>query len=142
MPDQSRKYQTQWAAQFFAAAELTRRGNLVALTLGNAQEADLLVVSPGKKAYRVDVKGLKSQNFWLIQRHDPQPDLFYILVLVPISLNCAPEYFILSSQEMNDEMNNLKAKTIADGKTWTGKGEGINWGQSLKYKNQWDKLFS
>ena len=46
MSSQRKKYQTQWASQFFAAAELIRRGDQVALTLGNAPVTDLLVVSP------------------------------------------------------------------------------------------------
>jgi hypothetical protein len=58
MNPNSKRYKTQWAAQFYAAAELTRRGYLVSLTLGNAPVADLLAVSPSGKHFMVDVKGL------------------------------------------------------------------------------------
>ena len=46
MASQPKKYKTQWTAQFFVAAELTRRGYLVTFTLGNAKDVDLLAVSP------------------------------------------------------------------------------------------------
>jgi len=49
MSSQTRKYLPQWACQFYAAAELTRRGYLVSLTFGNAPVADLLVVNPSQK---------------------------------------------------------------------------------------------
>ena len=38
-----KRYCVQWAAQFFVAAELTRRGYIVSFTLGNAPETDLHV---------------------------------------------------------------------------------------------------
>lgn len=83
---QSRKYQTQWAAQFYAAAELTRRGYLVSLTFGNASEIDLLAVSPSGKHFAVDVKGQSTRNFWLIQQRKNRDDLYFIVagrILLP-----------------------------------------------------------
>jgi hypothetical protein len=82
MAGQRRNYQTQWAGQFFAAAELARRGYLVALTLGNAQRADLLVESRTGQKFSVDVKGLATHNWWLVTERDDHPD-YYILVCVP-----------------------------------------------------------
>jgi hypothetical protein len=43
MPAQSRKFQTQWTAQFLVAAELTSRGYLVNFSLGNAKFTDIQV---------------------------------------------------------------------------------------------------
>ncbi len=78
MPSQSKKYQTQWTSQFYVAAELTRRGYLVSLTLGNAPKADLLVVSPNEKTFKVDVKGQRNKSFWLIQNRESQDPNFII----------------------------------------------------------------
>ena len=58
----SKRYQTQWAGQFYVAAELTRRGYLVSLTLGNAPVVDLLVVSPDGEHFGVDVKGQSTRK--------------------------------------------------------------------------------
>ncbi len=79
----NRKYQTQWAAQFFVSAELTRRGYMVALTLGNMPSVDLNVVSPGGKQFMVDVKGQRTKNFWRFRRKDPHKNHYYIFVYVP-----------------------------------------------------------
>jgi hypothetical protein len=54
---------------------LTRCGYFVSLTLGNAQVADLLVVSPEGKHFMVDVKGQSTRNFWLIQHRESMNDL-------------------------------------------------------------------
>jgi hypothetical protein len=48
--------QAQWAAQFAVASELCKRGYEVAFTLGhNTPLADLMVISPGKKHFLIDV---------------------------------------------------------------------------------------
>ena len=60
---QATRYKTQWATQFYAAAELTRRGYLVSLTFGNAAVSDLHVQSPDGVLFTVDVKGQSSRNF-------------------------------------------------------------------------------
>ena len=54
---QVKRYRTQWATQFYVAAELTRRGYLVSLTFGNAAVSDLLVSSPSGNNFTVDTKG-------------------------------------------------------------------------------------
>lgn len=60
---QKTRFSTRWSAQFYVAAELTRRGYLVSLTLGNALFADPLVVSPAGVHFMVDVKGQSTRNF-------------------------------------------------------------------------------
>lgn len=99
MAGQQGRYQTQWAAQFYAAAELTRRGYLVSLTLGNAPVADLLAISPKGAQFEIDVKGQATKNFWLLQRRSPDRKLlFYVLVYFPRN-NQIPEFFVLTSSE-------------------------------------------
>jgi len=58
-----------------------------------------------------------------------------VLVFVPPDFRYAPEYFILSSEEMITEMDKLMNAAIAQGKLWSGRGEGINWRQSVSYKD-------
>lgn len=133
------RYQTQWAAQFFAAAELTRRGYLVSLTAGNAKFADLLVVSPNGVHFMVDVKGLAAQNFWLIKERPVTASHFYILVLVG-EPPAVPTFFVLSATELMREVVSLKDQTLARGKPWKASGAGINWGTALLHKDKWSIL--
>lgn len=137
MPGQRKKYQTQWAAQFYAAAELSRRGHLVALTLGNAPRTDLLVVSPAGVNYHVEVKGLAAPNWWLIQPGEVQADLFYILVQVP-PVPEPPRFFILSSAELAQEMAPVLAEMRLSGAAMSGAG--IRWKQALGYQDRWETL--
>jgi hypothetical protein len=138
MAGQRRTYQTQWAAQFFAAAEFARRGYLVALTLGNAQRADLLVESPTGHRFSVDVKGLSTHNWWLTRERDDHPD-YYILVHVP-EPSKSPEYFLLTGAEMAAEMDLVKQSALAKGQVWTGRGSGILWSTGTKYGDRWKVL--
>lgn len=132
-------YRTQWAAQFFAAAELARRGYLVALTQGNAKRADLLVESPSGVKFSVDVKGLATHNWWLMrERADTDHPDFYILVYVP-DAGRAPEYFVLSGAQVAEEMKLVRQQAELRG-PWNGAGSGIRWATSQKYAGSWDVL--
>jgi len=134
-----KRYFTQWAAQFYAAAELTRRGYLVSLTLGNAPDCDLVVRSPSGIHFEIDVKGLSSPNFWLVQEREPRSDLYFMLVYLP-PIPASPSFFILSSTELMAAIADLKRQTIEAGKTWPASGAGITWGMGLAYKNRWPTL--
>ena len=138
MPSQRKKYQTQWAAQFFAAAEICRRGHMVALTLGNAPQTDLVAISPAGNKYRVEIKGLSEPNWWLISPHrQAEADLYFVLVHVPKDLT-APHFFILSSAEMVQEMAPVLAEI--DAKGLSESGAGLRWKQGLPYENHWQTL--
>ena len=112
----SRKYQTQWTAQFYVAAELTRRGYLVAFTLGNAPGTDLLVTDPdGETHFRVDVKGQSTRNFWLVQNRWIEEDLYYVLVYLPRKLKEHPRFFVLSCSEMMEKREEYRRRIEAKG---------------------------
>lgn len=134
-----KRYFTQWAAQFYAAAELTRRCYFVSLTLGNAPDCDLVVRSPEGTHFEIDVKGLSSRNFWLIREREPRSDLYFMLVYLPPTPT-APEFFIVSSAELMKAIADLRQQTIATGKNWAASGAGINWGTGLAFKDCWHNL--
>jgi tetratricopeptide (TPR) repeat protein len=136
---QSKRYQTQWAAQFYVAAELTRRGYLVSLTLGNAPGADLLVVSPMGKHFEVDVKGLSSRTFWLIQRREPSDELFFVLVYLPKN-HQPPQFYIVSSEELMGKRDEYRQHIETTGGSYREDLGGINWGTALDYQDRWDTL--
>ena len=133
-----RNYQTQWAAQFYAAAELTRRGYLVSLTFGNAPVSDFLVHSDSGNHFTVDVKGQSSKNFWLIQQRPSIADHYFILVYLPAGYE-KPKYFIISSDELMKKREEYKNRMIPKGKYRDALG-GINWSIALDYENKWDSL--
>jgi hypothetical protein len=140
MASQDQKYQTQWSAQFFAAAELTRRGYLVSFTFGNAKFADLQVTTAQGKHFHVDVKGMSTRNFWLVKKRDARKDHFFVLVYLPMAF-APPQYFILSSHEMGKEMEKQKQHILSLGRKWEdGKFEGIRWGASQHYCDNWHGL--
>jgi hypothetical protein len=142
----SKRYQTQWAAQFFAAGELTRRRYLVALTNGNANFADLLVQSPKGHHFSVDVKGMSAKNWWLIKKPESTGDLdnrYFILVYVPQDLS--PQYCIMSLKEMVDEIKQAEEASrlmeIERGEPYANIGcGGFKFEQAFKYKDRWQTL--
>lgn len=139
MSSQTKKYQTQWASQFYAAAELTRRGHLVSLTLGNAPVADLLVVSPNNTEFMVDVKGQSTRNFWLVQAREQRDDLYFILVYLPKDFE-QPKYFILSCAELLAKRDEYRKHIEARSGKYRDDLGGMNWSTALAYENCWDTL--
>jgi hypothetical protein len=135
---QQTRYKTQWAAQFYAAAELTRRGYLVSLTLGNAPFADLLVQSPKGAKFAIDVKGQSTKNFWLIQNRPKNDDHYFVLVFLSKNME-QPKYFIMSSNELMRKREEYKNRMIEGGRYRDDLG-GINWSTAFDYENKWDNL--
>jgi hypothetical protein len=136
---QLKSYQTQWTAQFYVAAELTRRGYLISLTLGNAPVTDLLAVSPQNKHFRIEVKGQSTKNFWLIKRFEPDEELFYILVYIPKN-DVPPRFFILTSSELMQKREGYKNHIDSKSGRYKDALGGVNWSTPLIYENRWDKL--
>ncbi len=142
-----KRYSVQWAAQFFVAAELTRKGYIISFTLGNAPETDLHVSNIDSSIqFRVDVKGHSKKNFWEIKFKEPKEDLYYILVDVFLDSMNQPIYYILTSKEIMQEWKDYR-KHIVKQRRQTGKEPppddwrwGIRHTQAEKYKNRWDKL--
>jgi len=138
MTIQGTRYRTQWATQFFAAAELTRRGYLVSLIFGNALASDLLVQSPMGSLFTVDVKGQSNKSFWLIQPRPSLSDHYFILVYLP-KKGEPPKYFILSSDELMKRREEYKQHVLSNGRYRDDLG-GINWTTAFHYENNWGIL--
>jgi len=135
---QAAKYKTQWATQFYAAAELTRRNYLVSLTFGNAAVADLHVQSPRGALFTVDVKGQSHKSFWIIQRRPATPHHFFILVYLPPNLE-QPRYFVLSSDELMRRRTQYEKRMKSGGRYRDDLG-GMNWATAYEYEGRWDVL--
>jgi hypothetical protein len=74
----------------------------VSFTQGNnTPVADLMVGSPNADLFWIDVKGLSSENAWLISPKPSREKLFYILILLSPLVNSpkkrsADRFFILN----------------------------------------------
>jgi hypothetical protein len=138
--DQTAKTQrTQWCAQFLAASELVRRGYVVSFTMGNhTPTADLMVGVPQTGLqFWVDVKGLASNNAWLIKPKPEHLNLFYILVRVAENRK-DDRFFILSQSEMNQLLD--KARAEREARNSTDKTEGFRFTYPQDYESHWASL--
>jgi hypothetical protein len=139
------RYETQWAAQFYAAAELTRRGFLVSFTMGNAKRTDLLVTSPEGTSFSVQVKGAKTRSGWWAEEPQSSDQHFYILVYVESCLKegkeqpAAPRFFIMNNDEVKKRVNEGKVEFYTKHQR-AMKNEGVGWRDALAHENKWEKL--
>jgi hypothetical protein len=142
------KYHTQWAAQFYAAAELTRRGYLVSLTLGNAKGTDLLVESCDRRRFSVQVKGAKTKAGWYV-KESPSPAAFFILVYVPEEVENPPQFFVLTGEETMALVKEYDQRAVCnvverhhvtpeDAKMKVHSG--VGWKDANLHKDRWNKL--
>jgi hypothetical protein len=133
--------QTQWAAQFLAAAELERQGYVVCFTLGNTRTADLMVGHPKTGVqFWVDVKGSAPKSSWMVKRKSSFPNLFYILVFVSSERN-HDEFFILTQAETNNLIQQRQGELFQrDGYDKTKWQDGFLWRSPLEHKEKWGKL--
>ncbi len=146
------KYQTQWAGQYGVAHELTRRGYLVSFTIGNAPKTDLICTSPSGKDFSVQVKSLKSKNYFLYQESllSVESDLYYVFVLVPEIQNNKPilsvEYYIMNNiqfrQTVEFEKLRLKKKEERLGKPYAKFSPGIIYDtiKNSGFRDAWNNL--
>ena len=137
-----KRRRTQWATQFLAAAELVRRGNTVAFTIGNnTPVADLMVGAPSGELFWVDVKGLSGKYDWLVKPKGTRERLFYILVLLA-PLAQAPNkrepdlFFVLTQNEANSLE---KAYRLARPNNKTT-NPGFGFKDAIPYEDRWEIL--
>jgi len=137
-------HRTQWAAQFAVASELCKRGYEVAFTMGNHPSVDLMVISPNKKPFNIDVKGLYKKNIWGVRARPLRGNLFYVVAYVPNGE--ANHFFILSeaqvNEEVNDEIERARLRASHKGRS-DEKAEsfpGVSWKFVEKFKDCWNIL--
>jgi hypothetical protein len=141
-------YFSQWAGQFFVAAELTRREYTMAFPLGNVKQTDLLVESPKGTPFQIEVKTLRPQpnkqrhNFWLYSRPTQQKSKFYIFVHIDETHTLEhPRFYILKNdeafKEWDDYYNSHSGPSKPTDKFW-----GAPFGAIEKYGKQdpWKRL--
>jgi uncharacterized protein (DUF1330 family) len=141
-------YFTQWAGQFSVASELSRRGYLVGIYLGNAPESDLAVSTQDGKSFSVQVKTMTNPT----NRYDiliaglekwekPKENLFF--VFVEVRDNEPLKHYITTSKEVLEAYKNplpLKRKGKPRKKETSWTTTGIKFESIKNYLDRWDKL--
>jgi hypothetical protein len=135
---QGGRYQIQLTAQFFVAAELSRRGYVVSLKSVSATFSELDVQSPAGKGFTVRVQGQSTRTFFPIQKRSPHPTVFYILVHLPPKL-AAPRFFVFTSDELMRRREEYRKLTESRGSYHEELG-GISWTTALQNEEEWDVL--
>lgn len=96
-----RAQRTQLAAQFLAASELVRRYYAVSLQMGNnTRDAGLIVGTQTGAQFSVEVKGLTSDNEWVITPTHSRPSSYHIVVRVDDTRD-QDRFFIVPQSEVN-----------------------------------------
>jgi hypothetical protein len=135
-------HQTQWAAQFAVASELCKRGYEVAFTMGNHPLVDLMVISPSRISFLVDVKGLYKKNFWLVREKKPRDKLFYVFAFAPD--NASNQFLVLTQDQIaagiRADMEHTRVRQSDKGRTLDENGylSGIEWDFAVRYKDAWE----
>lgn len=91
------------AGEFFVAAELLKREFQTSITFGNAKAIDLLAHnSTINHIFKVQVKTLRTMNYFLMSPKAVKPDLIYVFVLLN-KPDFAVRYFIVPGKVLANE---------------------------------------
>ena len=91
------------AGELFVAAELLKRGLQVSLTFGNAKAIDLFAHNPEtNRDFTIQVKALRSKNYFLISHGKVFPKHVYVFVLLN-KPGTAVQYFIVPGLTLVNE---------------------------------------
>ena len=121
---------THLAGEYFVAAELSKRGYAVAITMGNAKAIDLFA-EKGGRSVSVQVKAIavRKNVGWPMMKDRVVPNVLYVLVCLN-ACGAAPSYFLLTSEEAEAKVNQYRTRGIIDYSR-------VN---SADYLERWDKV--
>jgi hypothetical protein len=137
------RYHSQWAAQFYVAAELSRRGYVVAPTLGHAPATDLLAQTPTGQTFAIEVKGQQGHSDWFIQKPSRTSATVYVLVAVPTAdpeRPGAPRFFLLTARDVRVAMGRYLKDRKRRGTSMERWKWAIRWKDALPHENAWSKV--
>jgi hypothetical protein len=139
--EKRKSFYTQWASQFYVAAELTRRKHLVSLPLGNAEEIDVMTMNPKGCPIVLDVKGQSKKNFWLIRKRAPKSNYFFVLVYLPPNVEHKPTFWIMSSYDVMKLRDDYEKHIKGSGGNYRDELGGFNFFTAPSpHENNWEIL--
>jgi hypothetical protein len=138
------------AGQYFVCAELSRRGAIASLTLGNTPGVDVLATNKdGSKLAFIQVKTTRHRDFdWILgvkdERWSPQDiNSFYVFVRYE-GVDDLPEYYVAPAAEVSERIHReFKAwlkKPGRGGKPHDPKNTVRTWCDRPEYKDKWEML--
>ncbi len=105
------------AGEFFVAAELSRRGYIVSMTLGNAKGIDIMVSNNcAKRVAAIQVKTNQNKKDWLLNKKDEEnfaDNLFYVFVKLKKKEE-RPDFYIVPSQIVANQIKNAHDKWLGE----------------------------
>jgi hypothetical protein len=112
-PPKVKKPCTHLAGEYFVAAELSKMGFNVAMTVGNAKKVDLIIEDDGVTVpIQVKAIALKKSVGWPINV-DAQYDKNLIFICVVLGKSGeAPEYYILTGSDVMSLRKKYKTRAI------------------------------
>jgi hypothetical protein len=118
------------AGEYFVAAELSKRGYAIGITMGNAKAIDIFA-EKNTKTVNVQVKALSAKKNvgWPMMKDRVVPNVMYILVCLN-ACGIAPAYFVLTSDEAKSKVKQYSTRGIIDYST-------VN---NSAYLERWDKI--
>jgi hypothetical protein len=116
------------------AAELLKRGLQTSLTLGNAKSIDLFAINDQGTRFTIQVKALRSPNYFLIDLERVQDACYYVFVVLN-KPDVPPDYYIVPGCDLRSDHSKF-GKWFADYK----KMPGIHPKGLAEYRNNW-KVF-
>lgn len=119
------------AGELFVAAELLKRGLQTSVTFGNAKSIDLLAHCPQTgRVFIVQVKTVRSRNWFLLSRPRIKADHVYVFVILNRP-GAQVQYFVVPGVELL-ENHALFAKGLSDPKM-----PGIYPTALVQFENNW-----
>src|SRR5215813_13778391 len=106
------------AGEFFVAAELLKRGLQTSLTLGNAKSIDLFAINDKGTRFTIQVKALRSPNYFLIDLERVQDACYYVFVVLN-KPDVPPDYYIVPGCDLRSDPSKF-GKWFADYKKMPG----------------------
>jgi hypothetical protein len=119
------------SGELFVAAELLKRDLQVSLTLGNAKSIDLFAINEKGTPFTIQVKTLRSRNYFLINLDRVEDACYYVFVLNKRGVS--PDYYIVPGCDLRGDPKKF-GKWFADYK----KMPGIHPKDLSEYHNKWE----
>jgi len=99
------------AGEFFVAAELLKRGLQTSLTLGNAKSIDLFAINDEGTRFTIQVKALRSPNYFLIDLERVQDACYYVFVVLN-KPDVPPDYYIVPGCDLRSDPSKLESDLL------------------------------
>lgn len=124
--------QTGISGEYFAAAELIRRGFSIAITMGNTKSIDIFGEKENK-SFQFQVKSIQSKKSisFNLSRNSVINDCIYIFVNLNADVLTPPEFFIIKGSEVLQHL-----KLANSGRDWID----LNYLRKNGFENKWEVI--